>query len=463
RLTRPLLPEEPEAEDGPAPSAPTLRVGLFNAPDGKPATAARIYFTCNSDFKIVAASGDVVHDNGKSQHQWEVTFRPENNIVELRDNSRNIQYTSKQSFRIVPTGRQGSVLIKSAVFKDSIGIDIGDREVRGSLDILPNPYGFKLVNEANMEEYLYGVVSAGLPHGSPSDAYKAQAVVSRTRALWEKAHRQENLERMDICDSAACQKYMGLSEEMREAALAVRATQGIYLTQNGEVARVLQHDNCGGITEDGSALGAPQLVSVSDGEKPIAATRSADQLELWTHEYPAADRYCEASGLTPPVESRWMRVLSAADISRRAEAVRYLGAIRHMHAAKRAASGRILALEIVGAKDTIVLEGDKAIADVLSPGSLRSTLFTIQPLMSGSKADRFILWGAGTGHGVGLCRAGALGQASMGRKWDAIIKHYFPRLQLNLPVEKRPAAAAAKSAAPAAGRRKPKNPHWNRQ
>ncbi|MBI5239830.1 MAG: SpoIID/LytB domain-containing protein [Elusimicrobia bacterium] len=463
RLGRPLLPPQ-AGEDAAGPAGPTLRVGLFTAPDGRPATALRAYFVTNSDFKIVAQSGDVVKDDGRAMHQWEVAYRPENNLVELRDNARNIVYTTKQSFRIIPSAPQPSVLVKNVRLTDPVGLDIGDREVRGGIEVIPNPYGFKLVNEVGLEEYLYGAVSVALPHGSDSEAYKAQAVVSRTRALWFKAHRAENLERTDICDAEACQKYLGLSEEMQEAGAAVRATAGITLTQDGEAVLVLQHDNCGGVTENGrdsEEPGTAHLLSVSDGERPVGIGHSPLELELWMHEYPGQDRYCEASGITPPAESRWVRFIPAAAVTARARRVKDIGPVRHLRVLSRTSTSRVKSLEVVGSRGSVRLDGFKAIASVLSPGSLRSTLFTVQPLMAGSKAESFILWGAGTGHGVGLCRAGLLGQARMGRKWPVILSHYFPNLKLMDPFQKHLAPEPAKL--PVGHFKKPKNPRWNKK
>jgi SpoIID/LytB domain protein len=182
-------------------------------------------------------------------------------------------------------------------------------------------------------------------------------------------------------------------------------------------------------------------------------------LELWTHEYPGQDRYCEASGITSPVESRWMRIIPAADITERAKRRRDIGPVRQLLVRRRSATGRVLVLEVVGSRGALTLEGGKAIAEVLSPGSLRSTLFTVQPLMAGAKADRFIIWGAGTGHGVGLCRAGMLGQARMGRKFPVILAHYFPTLKLMNPFEKHEAPARL----PAGHFKKPRNPHWKKK
>jgi peptidoglycan hydrolase-like amidase len=66
------------------------------------------------------------------------------------------------------------------------------------------------------------------------------------------------------------------------------------------------------------------------------------------------------------------------------------------------------------------------IEDVLSPSSLRSTLFTITPLYRGKRLMRLILWGAGTGTGRGVCRGGALGMASLGQGYHDILTHYYP-------------------------------------
>jgi stage II sporulation protein D len=451
RLSRPLL--NPNEADLPIPgSSVTLRVALFSDGDGNPATATQAYLVVNSDFKVLAGR-DVMRDSGRAQDQWEVLFRPENNVVELRDNARNIQHISKQPFLLLPSERRGSVLIKSARFTDSRGIDPGDREVRGAVEVVPTPYGFKLVNEVNLEDYVYGAVASALPQGSPLQAYRAQAVVARTRALWYKANRPENLERSDLCDSAACQRYVGLSEEMRTSTREAAATEGFVLTLAGRPARLMQHENCGGATEDGRQSGRPgleHLASVQDAENPSVAQRAPELLERWTHEFPARERYCEASGLTPPAQSRWMRLLSGKELQERMDRLKTVGKIKRIRAARRSTSGRIQALEVTGSRGSVTLEGEKAMADLLSPGSLRSTLFTLQPLAGGD----LLIWGAGTGHGLGLCTAGALGQASLGRSWTEILPHYFPGLVLtDLNAKLKPALA------PKTGRyRKPKNP-----
>ncbi len=433
RLTRPVLPEKPSAGEEAPPSA-AIRVALFSDADGRPAALARIQFIANSGFKAFDISGAALVDETQGGSLWEIAFR--DGALELRDPSRNIRHSTRRGLRLVPGGRQGSILLKGASLSQAALVDAGDREVRGAVEALPAAGGIRLVNELGIEEYLYGVVSIAFPHGAGLEAYKAQAVVSRTRALWEKAHHGENPEKTDTCDSEACQKYLGVSEEMREAALAVRTVTGVFLASDGAPAFMLQHEDCGGRTEDGrEAFGplAADLVSVFDAKDPQPLPRSPRGLERWTHEAPPPGGYDEAGGLSSPSQSRWMRLLPAADLAARAERIHPIGALKSLRAAQRTSTGRILSLEVSGSKDRFVLEGEKAVVSFLSPGSLRSTLFTIQPLMGRGKPSYFILWGAGTGHGIGFCRAGALGQAKLGRTWEEILAHDFPKLKISKP------------------------------
>lgn len=460
RLPRPLLDAGSKQLIEASQSTDTLRVAIFSRGDGAPATLTSLYVVANSDFKLVAATGEAIKDDGRGSDQWQIEYRPESNVVEVRDSARNIQYTAKQPFRISPKARLGSVLLKSGRFVEPAGFDPGDRELRGTLEIVPTPYGFKVVNEVNLEDYLYGVVGAALPQDSPAEAYKAEAVVARTAAYWSRHQAKPNLERSDICDSSRCQRYVGVNEEMRGASKAVAATEGLVLTLEGRLAKIAEHESCGGLTESGALSGDPALaalVSVDDAPAAAPRPRTPVELERWTHEFPPKDRFCEA-GNAPNHDARWVRVLDAKQLKERAERVKYIGSIKHVRVARRSATGRALSLEVTGTRDALLLEGEQAISDFLSPGSLRSTLFTITPIMSGGTASRFILWGAGTGSGLGMCRAGAVGQASLGRDFRTILAVYFPSFAVDDVHARHAPPAAAKAAKTASGTKKPKNP-----
>lgn len=142
---------------------------------------------------------------------------------------------------------------------------------RGSLRIGVNPRGtLNVVNRVDLEEYLYGVVPAemGPKRFDAIEALKAQAVAARTYAL---AHRgQFDAEGFDICATAKCQVYGGISVEDPLTQAAVDGTRGLVLAYQGRFADALFVSTCGGATENVenvfSGGPVPYLVSVECGE-----------------------------------------------------------------------------------------------------------------------------------------------------------------------------------------------------
>ncbi len=142
---------------------------------------------------------------------------------------------------------------------------------RGSLRVLVNPRGLvTVINRVDLEEYLYGVVPAemGPKRYDELEALKAQTVAARTYAL---AHRgQFEGEGYDLCGTAKCQVYSGLSAEDPLSNAAVDATRGLVLASGGRFADALFTSTCGGRTENVENVFAqpalPYLVAVDCGE-----------------------------------------------------------------------------------------------------------------------------------------------------------------------------------------------------
>ncbi len=142
---------------------------------------------------------------------------------------------------------------------------------RGSLRVAVNPRGLaNVINRVDLEEYLYGVVPAemGPKRYDELEALKAQTVAARTYAL---AHRgQFESEGYDLCATARCQVYSGLSAEDPLSNAAVEATRGLVLASGGQFADALFTSTCGGRTENVENIFArpslPYLVSVDCGE-----------------------------------------------------------------------------------------------------------------------------------------------------------------------------------------------------
>src|SRR6185436_7434626 len=139
-----------------------------------------------------AADGSVI---SRDQLRYRMT-------VEL-DNSRYVVLPLNTHVRIQLSGRQTTARLQ-----------VNDKSYRGVLEVFGNARNtLTVVNELPLEEYLLGVVPNEL---SPAtfgqlEALKAQAVAARTYIV--KNMGQSKGEGYDICDTDACQVYMGAGTE----------------------------------------------------------------------------------------------------------------------------------------------------------------------------------------------------------------------------------------------------------
>jgi SpoIID/LytB domain protein len=102
-----------------------------------------------------------------------------------------------------------------------------------------------------------------------------------------------------------------------------------------------------------------------------------------------------------------------------------LGKIIDLIPLKRGVSGRIYELKIVGENKSIIIGKELEIRKWLSNSHLYSSAFVVE-----KDGDTFTLYGAGWGHGVGLCQIGAAVMAEKGYTYKEILAHYYPNTEL---------------------------------
>lgn len=103
------------------------------------------------------------------------------------------------------------------------------------------------IEEVNLDEYLYGVVSAEMPASFEKEALKAQSIVARTYTIYKIIHNGGKHEGADICDNSnCCQAWISKEDRLskweeieRESnwnkiVQAVNETKGKIITYNGE-------------------------------------------------------------------------------------------------------------------------------------------------------------------------------------------------------------------------------------
>jgi stage II sporulation protein D len=250
-----------------------------------------------------------------------------------------------------------------------------------------------------VETYVERVVASESGAGDSAESLKALAIVVRSFAL----HQSHGHAEYDLCDSTHCQllHWGGNPERSNAAHAAALTTAGETLWFHGQRAQAWFHQNCGGRTaspeevwpgtQGGLRKAMPWLVS-------------------------RADPYCMANGAR-----EWSTSLSLADLS---AALATAGLVRPgwktLVVARRGESGRAVALRLDSAE--ISAEDFRlAVGRALGWGKILSDWFEVS-----RQGDQFVFHGRGSGHGVGLCQAGAAAMSAQGRDATQILAQYFP-------------------------------------
>ena len=265
------------------------------------------------------------------------------------------------------------------------------------------------VEELNLDEYLYGVVSAEMPANFEDEALKAQAVVARTYTLYKIVHNSTKHKNADICDnSSCCQAWISKedriakwSEDKREEywnkiVKAVNNTQGKIITYNNEPINAFFHSNSGGATEAPinvwGGSGYPYLQSVSTAGEDVYSQYSSTVTVTQT----------QFTETIKKVHSNFKIDFSKKDC---------------IKVKKYTEGNRVKTIQV----GNLSLSG----VEMRTLFGLRSANFKIT--MEGKNITFEV---TGYGHGVGMSQTGADSMAKQGSTYDKIIKHFYTGVEI---------------------------------
>jgi len=277
----------------------------------------------------------------------------------------------------------------------------------GELLTLRNPVRFTARNgelvlsvTLPVESYVERVVASESGPADTAESLKALAIVVRSFAL----HQAHGHGDYDLCDSTHCQLlHWGGGGNRAAAHAATLATAGETLWFHGQRAQAWFHQNCGGRT-----------VSPEEAWPGTDRTEAARRSMPWLAS--RVDPYCAAGGAR-----EWSTSLSLADLT---AALASAGLVRpgwkSLSVARRGESGRAVTLK-VGASEVPAEDFRLAVGRALGWNKILSNWFEVS-----AQGDKFFFHGRGSGHGVGLCQAGAATMGAAGRDGEQILAQYFP-------------------------------------
>lgn len=108
-------------------------------------------------------------------------------------------------------------------------LTINDRPYRGTIHcVAKKADAFDVVNHVRIDDYLYSVLPREMFSHWDIQAYKAQAIIARTYALYEKQTQTPGLH-YDVYTDTRSQVYGGMKDESLKSRIAVEETAGIVV------------------------------------------------------------------------------------------------------------------------------------------------------------------------------------------------------------------------------------------
>jgi stage II sporulation protein D len=268
----------------------------------------------------------------------------------------------------------------------------------GSIEVWRGENGLYIVNEIPLEDYIKGVVAGEVGSSWDMEALKAQAVVARTYAvyqkIWQKQNNGVNKVPYHLTSSVMHQVYKG-SGIPEKIAAAVNETNGEILTFEGKPIIAYYHSTSGGMTEDPAEVfgkGYPYLMPV------------------------------ETSGEISPYYM-WEKKIPVVEIERASNT----SGIKELQIESHTVSNRVRNFKIIAESGEYSIAG-KDLRKNLGWDKLPSTM-VVNMVKDG---DNYIFEGKGYGHGVGMCQWSALDMAKKGSNYRDILSKFYPGTMIEL-------------------------------
>ncbi len=268
--------------------------------------------------------------------------------------------------------------------------------VGGSLKVLARGGGLSLVNDVDLEEYIKGVVPAEMSPGWHPEALKAQAVVARTYALYQRTLNKSR--EYDLVATVQDQVYQGRQGVDQRVQEAVESTRGIAVAYQNAPIYAAFSSTAAGPTEDAVNVWSKDLPYLKGVDCPFDVN---------------APRY------------QWRAVLKVQDLEAtfRRQGVD-VGAIASLTPFAYSRAGRVTKLRILHSRGELILRGED-FRRLIGYSVIPSTQFDVE-----SMGVEIALSGRGSGHAVGLCQWGAKEMAEHGYPYSTILAYYFPGTEL---------------------------------
>ncbi len=261
----------------------------------------------------------------------------------------------------------------------------------GDIEVWKSGSGMYLINELPLEEYIQKVVSSEVGANWDIEALKAQAVIARTYALYQKS--SSGAASYDITSSVLHQVYKSNAVDAR-ISYAVMNTEGEVLLYDGKLIEAFYHSTSCGKTEDPVEVFGKSYPYL----KPVDVNADISPYYIWERKIPVEEieKSLNVTGL------KEIRIINYTS------------------------TNRVRTVDIIHDNGVLTLKATD-LRKLLGWSRLPSTQFTFT-----HDNGNIVFEGKGYGHGVGLCQWSALEMARDGKTYKEILSYFYPGTTLSV-------------------------------
>ena len=373
----------------------------------------------------------------KAQGDYEISYGGHRELLsageELKLNSRS-EYLAEERMILIPKNDTARLEI------DSIRRSYGTPVYAGRIEIVKESGGLLLINEVDLETYLYGVVPSEMPASYELEALKAQAVCARSYAYRQILLNGYAAYGAHVDDSVSYQVYNNLPTD-EKVMQAVNETAGKVLKFGDEVAVTYYFStSCGYTTNETiwkNGLLENSYISgklLNDSKKKLDLTSEEAFREFILNEN--EQTYDDGESWY-----RWEMTVPVEHLTENIGNIENIGKINNIQVTERNEGGVVQRVLVTGEKGELELEYEHAIRTALNGkgqkisrtygkeaeggNMLPSGFFVVDRVETDGQLTGFCFRGGGFGHGAGMSQNGANHMAEAGKSYEEILALFY--------------------------------------
>ncbi len=432
----------------------------------------RVSYTCEPEVKVGIVNGQKITFSLNAPYMAKGETIKGEQIVEFSEGGILWNGCQYRELTFTPLSADASFSLHEVTIGKDFHWERKETQVfNGTLKLVVEADNIIAINELPVESYLTSVISSEMKDTSSIELLKAHAVISRSWLLAQMEKRKhltqgdqndffsfikkddeiirwydrEDHTIFDVCADDHCQRYQGITKINNPHVIkAIEETRGQVLSYNNEICDARFSKCCGGATEefqfcwentpkqylaairDTAEGGRYDLTKEEDAEKWILGTPDAF---CNTHNGKVLSQVLNDYDQETADFYRWEKEYTQEQLSSLINDKQKddFGDIKDLIPLERGKSGRISKLRITGTKKELTIGKELEIRRTLSDTHLYSSAFVVEKASYDDNGipQKFILHGAGWGHGVGLCQIGAAMMGENGFNYNEILLHYY--------------------------------------